>query len=78
LLRHGDIIQIIWNWKIYQYKVFKKLIRYPRQVAATYKYYNKGHILTLMGCYPIWTDRQRMLIIAKQIDSLPQLALNKK
>jgi sortase (surface protein transpeptidase) len=73
LLRHGDIIEIIWNWKVYKYQIFKKLVKYPRQVKATYQYYAKqGKILTLMGCYPIGTDRQRMLIIAKQIENINQ------
>ncbi len=71
LLRHGDIIEIIWDWKVYKYKIFKKLVRRPWQVKYTYEYYNKmWKILTVMWCYPIWTDRQRMLIIAKQINNL--------
>ncbi len=66
-LRHWDLIQISWNWKIYTYRIFKKLILYPREVEYSYKRYRKGQYLTLMTCYPVWSDRQRMLVIAELI-----------
>jgi len=66
-LRHWDIIMISWKWKIYKYRIFKKLILWPYQVQYTYKKYTKGQYLSLMTCYPIWTDRQRMIVIAKSV-----------
>jgi len=66
-LRHGDIIIVSWNWKIYKYRIFKKFVLWPRQVQHTYKKYTKGQYLSLMTCYPIWTDRQRMVVVAERV-----------
>ena len=66
-LRHGDIIEVIWNWKTYKYKIFKKLILWPYEVDDVYKRYTNWKYLSIMACYPIGTDRQRMLILAKII-----------
>ena len=66
-LRHGDIMELTWNGKIYKYEIFKKLILSPRQVSWVYKKYKNGEFLTIMGCYPIGSDRQRMVIIAKRL-----------
>ena len=65
-LRHGDIMEVTWNSKKYEYKIFKKLILNPSQVEYFYKKYKNGEFLTIMWCYPIWTDRQRMVIVAKR------------
>jgi LPXTG-site transpeptidase (sortase) family protein len=68
-LRHWDIMQLNWNWKTYKYKIFKKLILYPNQVDDVYRKYKNWNYLTIMWCYPIWSDRQRMVIIAKKENS---------
>ncbi len=65
-LRHGDSMNLTWNWNQHEYKVFKKLIVYPNQVDEIYKKYQDWEYLTIMWCYPIWSDKQRMLIIAKK------------
>jgi len=65
-LSHGDDIIITWNWKNYVYKVIKKFIVWPYQVDDVYRKYKNWQYLTIMWCYPIWSDRQRMLIIAKR------------
>lgn len=67
VLRHGDIIQVYWKWKIYKYAVFKKLILKPYQVDDVYKKYNTWKYLSIMACYPIWSDRERMVILSKLI-----------
>ncbi len=67
-LRHGDIMQLNWGGKIYKYSVFKKLILWPNQVDDVYKKYHNGEYLTIMWCYPIWSDRQRMVILARRIN----------
>jgi len=66
-LRHWDIMKLTWNGKVYEYEIFKKLILSPREVSSVYKKYKNGEFLTIMGCYPIGSDRQRMVIIAKRI-----------
>jgi len=65
-LKHGDIMQLTRHWKIYKYKIFKKFIQHPSQVDYVYKKYQDGQYLTIMWCYPIWTDRDRMVIVAKR------------
>lgn len=67
-LRHGDIIQLTWKWKIYKYEIFKKFIKSPNQVAYLYKKYQDWEYLSIMWCYPIWSDRSRMVIVAKRVD----------
>jgi len=66
-LRHGDIMELTWNWKKYKYEIFKKLILSPTQVSWVYKKYKNWEFLTIMGCYPIGSDSQRMVIIAKRV-----------
>lgn len=67
-LRHWDIIKVLWNWKTYQYKIFKKLILKPYQVDDVYKEYTKGRYLSIMACYPIGSDRERMVVLAKLVE----------
>ena len=66
-LKHGDIMKVTWKWEVYKYEIFKKLILSPKQVTWVYKKYKNGEFLTIMWCYPIGSDRQRMVIIAKRI-----------
>ena len=66
-LRHGDKIQLVWDSKVYTYKIFKKLIVYPNQVDDVYRKYNNWEFITIMWCYPIGSDAKRMLIIWKRI-----------
>jgi len=66
-LRHWDIMKLNWGGKVYSYEIFKKLILSPKQVSSFYKKYKNWEFLTIMGCYPIGSDRQRMVIIAKRV-----------
>lgn len=67
-LKDWDIVQIIWGWKLYEYEVFTTVVRWPNAVGAEYEKYREWwRFLTLMGCYPIWSDAQRILVMAKQI-----------
>lgn len=65
-LKHWDTMELTWKWKQYKYKIFKKLILHPYQVDDVYRKYQNGQYLTIMWCYPIWTDINRMIIIAKK------------
>jgi len=65
-LKDNDMMQLTWKWKEYKYKIFKKIILSPYQVDDIYQQYQDWEYLTIMWCYPIWSDRQRMLVIAKK------------
>lgn len=68
-LKKGDEIKLLWEWEMYKYEVSKKLIRKPSQISATYDYYKKEwKMLSLMWCYPIWTDAKRIVVLAKRKD----------
>lgn len=82
-LEEGQIIKIIWNNKMYRYKVTAKKIVKPKDVAKVYAQYHSDDMkyLTLIGCYPIGTANERIAIIAEQLpDEQPlnvvQLARN--
>ena len=65
-----DTIQVVWNGNLYEYKVVDIQVQYPDHVHDTYDQYaakTEHNYLTLMGCYPIGTSKQRMLIIAEQV-----------
>jgi len=65
-LRHWDLIELSWWWNIYKYREIKKFILKTYQVEWAYENYQNGQYLTIMWCYPIWTSRERMVIIAKR------------
>jgi LPXTG-site transpeptidase (sortase) family protein len=64
ILKKGDKIIVEWKWRVYSYSVIKKYVLRPRQVDKIYKKYMNGYYLSIMACYPIWSDRKRMVIIA--------------
>jgi LPXTG-site transpeptidase (sortase) family protein len=63
-----DTLQIVQNGKLYEYAVIAKVIVAPDKVNAEYLKYTNGNYLTLLGCYPLWSDKQRILIIGKMKD----------
>ena len=68
-LKENDKIQIVREWVLYEYKVLKTVIVWPKDVNDTYTNFweeNKEYI-TLMGCYPIWRTDKRMMIFAERI-----------
>lgn len=64
-LKNWDSMQIVQNGKLYEYEVIWRSIVNPDKVNDEYLKYTKGNYLTLLGCYPIWSDKQRILIIWK-------------
>jgi len=67
-----DKIEVVWGGTLYEYKVVDIQVQYPDKVHVTYDQYAKKtehNYLTLMGCYPIGTSKQRMLVIAEQIST---------
>lgn len=68
-LKDSTLIQILWNWHLYEYKVVDLFIVTPKQVPAQYTTYQEagGSYITLMGCYPLGTDNKRIMVVAKLI-----------
>lgn len=59
LLQNWDILEVIYKWKLYIYELYESEIVEPSQIDV-YNYipwYNA----TLMTCYPVWTDKQRLI-----------------
>jgi LPXTG-site transpeptidase (sortase) family protein len=69
-LQAGDIIQLIWQGNLYEYKVVDKVIRTPKEVNTEYmKRQNQGkQFVTLMGCYPLGRTDKRMMVIAERVN----------
>lgn len=66
--KQWDTIKLVRNWRLYEYEFVEKVIKWPSKVWEVYDKYKNWKYLTLMWCYPIWTDSQRILVILKQID----------
>ena len=70
-LKPGDMLQVVRNGGLYEYKIVDIQVKYPQHVNDTYMQYhdaglaNKNSYLMLMGCYPIATDKQRILVIGE-------------
>jgi len=66
-MKKWDNMKLVW-WGIeYEYEIIEKAVRSPWAVDEYYKKYDNGDYLTLMGCYPIWSDAKRLLVVAKKI-----------
>ncbi len=64
-LNKGQIMQVIQNGKLYEYEVIEKKIMAPSKVNEEYLKNTKWNYLTLLGCYPIGSDKQRLMVIGK-------------
>ena len=64
-LKNGDLMQVVQNGKLYEYEVIGRSIVSPHKVNEEYLKYKNWNYLTLLGCYPIWSDKQRILVIGK-------------
>jgi len=64
-----DLVQVVREWKLYEYRILDIQVKDPEDVDAAYqKYSNKSkNYITLMWCYPIGTSKQRILVIGEQI-----------
>ncbi len=58
-------MQVIHQGKLYEYEVIGRSIVSPNKVNEEYMKYKDGDYLTLLGCYPIGSDKQRILIFGK-------------
>ena len=62
---NGDVMQVVYKGKLYEYEVIGRSIVNPDKVNEEYMKYQNGNYLTLLGCYPIGSDKQRILIIGQ-------------
>lgn len=68
-LQNSDTVQIITDGKVYNYKIIAKRIVSPSKVHQEYNNYTNGKYLTLLGCYPIGSDAQRIMVIGELVES---------
>ena len=76
-LNDGDLIYINYNSVRYTYRVTKKEVVEPTNVAALVVNTDKP-ILTLVTCTPLGTSRYRLLVTAEQISPNPDAAKSSK
>lgn len=69
-LQAGDSIQVVREGELYTYQVLETVVKYPKDVDAEFQKRQEadGEYITLMGCYPLGTTKQRMMVMAKRID----------
>lgn len=65
-LKKWDEIKVTRKWQLYTYEIIESKIVKPSEVDAEYLKYKDGEYITLMWCYPVWSDARRWLIIAKR------------
>lgn len=68
-LKDSTLIQVLREGNLYEYKVVDVFIVLPKQVNAQYMTYQNagGSYITLMWCYPLGTDKKRIMVVAKLI-----------
>jgi sortase A len=68
-LKAGDLIQVVREGELYEYRVIQTEIVAPKYVNDTYlQYAAEGkEYLTLMGCYPIGRTDKRIMVFAERI-----------
>ena len=70
-LQPGQKIQVIWNWQLTTYEMIERKVVKPKEVWEYYHQFVRDweYYLTLMGCYPIWSSAERMMVVAKKISN---------
>lgn len=64
-LTDGDLIKVIRDGKLYIYEAVGKEIKRPKEVGGALGVEGDEHLLTLMSCYPLLSDAQRLLVTAR-------------
>ncbi len=67
-LSDGDKIKIMWEWNLHVYQVSNEEIMRPDKVTEFYNNNKDEDAVTLMWCYPIGSDAQRILIQADKVE----------
>lgn len=62
--------QIIWNGQLTTYEMVERKVVLPKNVEEYYNLFadKDESYVTLMGCYPIGTANQRMMVVAKKVE----------
>ncbi len=65
-----DTIQIVREWKLLTYKIIEKKIISPKKLNKEYLKYSKTKksYLTLVGCYPFGSDKDRIVIVSELVN----------
>jgi len=68
-LQAWDEVKLVWKGELYKYRIVETVIRRPKDVDKEFqKRQNMDkEYITLMGCYPLGTTRQRMMVMAERI-----------
>ncbi len=68
-LEHGDIFDVVRDGQLFSYQIDKKVIKRPEDVGDEIEKYDTpwSKHLTLMACYPLLSDAQRILVKGKLI-----------
>lgn len=65
-LKKWDEIKVARKWQLYIYEIIESKVVKPSEVDTEYLKYTDDEYITLMWCYPVWSDARRWLIIAKR------------
>lgn len=63
-LTQWDIIEVVWDGELLEYEVTEKMIKRPKDVPDEVNKKVDYDMLTLMACYPLMSDAQRILVKA--------------
>lgn len=75
-LAPGDTIQLEYQGRTYRYEVAGSQIVPPSEVSVLHQ--GTKHELTLITCYPVGTDRDRLIVHAVQVSPDPKPAPSPK
>ena len=59
-LKEGDIVKVYYKWRVLTYKMYTSFIVPPEAVDVYW--YIPWYNLTLMTCWPVWTDKDRLIV----------------
>lgn len=59
-LSEWDIVKVYYKWRVFTYKMYTQFIVPPEAVDVYW--YVPWHNLTLMTCWPVWTDKDRLIV----------------
>lgn len=62
-LENWDNVIVYFEWRKFTYEVYTKFV-VPSNALDVY-WFIPGHNMTLMTCYPVWTDKSRMIVRLK-------------
>lgn len=65
-LEAGDIVNVIWEGKLYNYEVADSKIVPPEEISILNP--TDKPILTLFTCDPIWSEKNRLVVIGELIE----------